>query len=421
MNENKSTSLTDMAPMITGGIFAFLAAWQLIKVIRNFWFLGLVWLVAYLLVAVSAFMKRKDIMPVVGLGLLAVLSLYGFLIGFAHGTYSTFSWSDWEEHFNLFTVIPALFRTASYAAAAVVAAAALTNYLPSLKDMVKKLWFAPAALAAVSSVFGIFLTLVFKLFDGFWPASASYASFGNIFHTLVLIAGFLFVGFWAVGAEGLPQAALDAVASVTSSSSATNAAGNDVAAPTKPYDSDAYCSLVKHILLLLFTFGIWNLIWIYRMTGYLNKAKNEPPRTPTNQLLLCLFVPFYSIFWTYKSAQRVDVLAKERGIPSDLATLCVILAIFIGILPPILMQDKVNSICTAEGKGPAPAAQPQPAAVLATPVAAPAEAPVEKVEEPAPAPAADPADELKKYKALLDEGVITQEDFDAKKKQLLGL
>ena len=31
------------------------------------------------------------------------------------------------------------------------------------------------------------------------------------------------------------------------------------------------------------------------------------------------------------------------------------------------------------------------------------------------------ADELRKYKKLLDDGVITQEEFDAKKKQLLGL
>lgn len=31
------------------------------------------------------------------------------------------------------------------------------------------------------------------------------------------------------------------------------------------------------------------------------------------------------------------------------------------------------------------------------------------------------ADELKKFKDLLDSGVITQEEFDAKKKQLLGL
>lgn len=39
----------------------------------------------------------------------------------------------------------------------------------------------------------------------------------------------------------------------------------------------------------------------------------------------------------------------------------------------------------------------------------------------AAAPKSDEADQLKKYKDLLDSGVITQEEFDAKKKQLLGL
>ena len=38
-----------------------------------------------------------------------------------------------------------------------------------------------------------------------------------------------------------------------------------------------------------------------------------------------------------------------------------------------------------------------------------------------PASAVSAADELKKFKELLDSGVITQEEFDAKKKQLLGL
>ena len=39
----------------------------------------------------------------------------------------------------------------------------------------------------------------------------------------------------------------------------------------------------------------------------------------------------------------------------------------------------------------------------------------------ASAPKTDEADQIKKYKDLLDSGVITQEEFDAKKKQLLGL
>ncbi len=38
-----------------------------------------------------------------------------------------------------------------------------------------------------------------------------------------------------------------------------------------------------------------------------------------------------------------------------------------------------------------------------------------------PQTATSPAVELKKYKDLLDMGIITQEDFNAKKKQLLGL
>lgn len=40
---------------------------------------------------------------------------------------------------------------------------------------------------------------------------------------------------------------------------------------------------------------------------------------------------------------------------------------------------------------------------------------------PAPAAVASAADELKKYKDLLDAGIITQEEFEIKKKQLLGL
>lgn len=38
-----------------------------------------------------------------------------------------------------------------------------------------------------------------------------------------------------------------------------------------------------------------------------------------------------------------------------------------------------------------------------------------------PATAASAADEIKKFKELLDQGIITQEEFDAKKKQLLGI
>lgn len=34
---------------------------------------------------------------------------------------------------------------------------------------------------------------------------------------------------------------------------------------------------------------------------------------------------------------------------------------------------------------------------------------------------ADSIEEIKKYKALMEEGVISQQEFDAKKSQLLGI
>lgn len=49
--------------------------------------------------------------------------------------------------------------------------------------------------------------------------------------------------------------------------------------------------------------------------------------------------------------------------------------------------------------------------------AAPAPQPVQQVVEQK----TSPADEIRKYKGLLDDGIISQEEFEAKKKQLLGL
>ena len=92
-------------------------------------------------------------------------------------------------------------------------------------------------------------------------------------------------------------------------------------------------------------------------------------------------------------------MAAGKGIPSDLSSLCLILAIFVPIIPPILIQDKMNNIVTAGDAKTVSTTNPQ---VIDNTVLGAAE-------------------ELKNYKELLDNGVITQEEFDAKKTQLLGL
>lgn len=70
-------------------------------------------------------------------------------------------------------------------------------------------------------------------------------------------------------------------------------------------------------------------------------------RNPTSKLLLCIFIPFYLIYWIYISAQLIDKLASSKGVESNIVTICSVLAIFINIIPPIIMQDKINIIATA--------------------------------------------------------------------------
>lgn len=176
-----------------------------------------------------------------------------------------------------------------------------------------------------------------------------------------------------------------------------------------PYRAEGYVDLMSCALLLIFTLGIYHLVWIYRTTRYLNRVEGAPSRNPTTKLLLCMFIPFYTIYWTYQSAQRVDALARSRGLYAELTAPCVLLSIFAGIVPPLLMQNTINAVSQTEAPGAA-----APAAEEAQPTPAAAAAPAAgKSEE-------DVIEALKRYKELLDQGVITQEEFDRKKARLLG-
>ena len=103
------------------------------------------------------------------------------------------------------------------------------------------------------------------------------------------------------------------------------------------------------------------------------------------------------------------------------------------------MQDKMNAIITAgAADSRAYNAPEQPPVRPAAPVAPVSDAndmpvndmpvndapvrttPVDVTPTPVEKPV-DVVEELKRYKDLLDSGILTQEEFDAKKKQLLGL
>lgn len=166
-----------------------------------------------------------------------------------------------------------------------------------------------------------------------------------------------------------------------------------------------YINIGVHVVLCLFTFGIWKFIWVYRTTAYLNRTPNSEQYSPLSKLLLFMFVPFYSIYWYYRHGQRADVLSRSKNInSSDISSLCLVMAIFIPVVACIILQDRINNISRPKSTA-ASASYPTHASAF---------------------PAEQHSDEknlenLKLLKELLDAGAITQEEYDAKKSKFLNL
>ena len=423
-------------------------------------------LLAYIFLTVMLFMKRRDILMVAAAAVPSVINLLRILI---YGT-------------NFLGFLSFLVGLTVPAYVACFLVPQLEPHVGKYMDTLKKFWFIPAAAMGV--------LLVLRQVTGFFSAISlfsSYYFYGSFFEAMsytcmsflsfllnvLSIGGSLLLCCWMVWPDGLPE---EWFRSAPAQASA-DTQGYQPAPGVPQQNADAMAAvelefgMVGHILLLLFLGGIWQYIWIYRTTKALNRVPGEEVRNPVTKLLLCMFVPFYYIYWVYKSCQRIDKLAGLRGVSSDISTLCLILTFLIGIVPPMIMQDKMNAIAATYTRDrsytptPAayiPAAEPEShddmvpynaipdrtasydmdtntkeketfgkaPAQLSAPVDAEPAVPVYNAPSYDDAPAKDaelvtPADDvveqLKKYKQLLDSGIITQEEFDAKKRQLLNL
>ena len=245
--------------------------------------------------------------------------------------------------------------------------------------LIKKLWFLPAILILgnpISSIVGYLLNDTLTIGFGFLGFTGQMILLPLLYVSFMICAGLAF--------------------------KSTCPEGEEVPDGSKQ-KQEGYYDLVQHALLLLFTFGIWELIWIYRTTKFLNNAPDQEERNPTTKLLLCMFVPFYYVYWIYRSCKILDAWGKEKQNDEEITLIAFILSFFVRIVSLILMQNKINRLCTMEKKG----------------------APDSDTEGGDRAPQAkydgDRTEEIRKYKALLDDGIITEEEFEAKKKQLLGL
>lgn len=418
-----------------------------------FSFISILQLAAFIFLAVALFWNRRDgvgkVLLFSGFGILAFLALYSFLHGFSIHAYSIYKsgYSYYGSYisgsrFNLFCMIPSLIQVAGCLGMLAVAVIRLSPYLPKFRQQAKEYWFLPGVLIAISLALDLVLMVLVALFTGGWTYSAAALNGWTFFNCIMTTAAFLLSASWIVYPNGHGQ---------RSSFASPGTGETDGPARTAediPPGGVGYVDMVKCVLLLIFTFGIYWFIWIYRTTDYLNRVEDEAPRDPTTKLLLCIFVPFYSIYWIYQSARRLDKLANSRGIPSDLTLICLILAIFVPIIAPMLMQDKINRIAEMESGAAnrngdfrqssrtgaysnqtisfektdpsGGASHAGGASSGSTPHAGGAFSSGGTSHAGGKSKSEIAAD-LRIYKELLDEGIITQEEFNKKKQELLDL
>ena len=354
--------------IIGGIIFIILGIWSMGSVFSAgymaFW--HILETGAFVLLAVAMLSKTRYPLVPIALAAETLCSLVYLINGLINGKYTTeimsyYSYYD-ETHFNLLCILPDLLSLLAVGAACFAVFAMGTNLLEKYRKTAENLWFVPALIEAASILLSIILYIAFyalNIFNIYWIYG--WYSFSSFLYGLLYTAGLAAVLLnlkypecaaqrqEAPSAEADQQGAQGAQGAQgdqndQSAQYASRSASSAVYTTQNVTRPDGYCSMVKHVLLLIFTFGIWQLIWIYRTTRYLNCVTAEPPRNPTTKLLLCMFVPFYIIYWMYKHAKYIDILAAQKGIPSDIGVLCLVLEFFVPIVPPILMQDKMNTI-----------------------------------------------------------------------------
>ena len=213
----------------------------------------------------------------------------------------------------------------------------------------KKLWLLPGVLQCVPLGFylinnGRILQNIMRFF--FRKFQFSFGMLGHVLMFLpyiLMVVAVIALGRWLVCGEK------KAYADLSADETAADHYGDRAYAVSS--QCFAYCGLIKHILLLSFTFGIWYLIWICRTTKYLNRAPGSKQYSPVAQLLLCLFIPFYQIYWYYKQGERITALSQERGVVGESVTsFCLFCGIFMPVAACIVMQDRINTLCINSGE-----------------------------------------------------------------------
>jgi hypothetical protein len=178
-------------------------------------------------------------------------------------------------------------------------------------------------------------------------------------------------------------------------------------------------SIALWLILSFLTCGIGYLIWMYGIMKRLRLLCNDY-NAPVGEFLCFMFVPFYSLYWFYTRGGRLATGAASYGVHcSDNGIIYLLLAIFgFSIVNPCLMQNDLNTIAHVLAGNATYTPNTPPAGGYNAPTNGPVggaptgSAPV--------GGSTDPIEQLKQLNDLRRAGAISEEEFQEKKKDLLG-
>ena len=299
-------------------------------------------------------------------------ALIGFFAGFSRELYAivTVRGEYRNAAENFFTVLPGLLYLAGALGVTALGGLLFASKFPAVGDRLRRLWYLPALLFAVTLLYALCLGLIVTLY-GYGSRWAGFSEYASL-RTLLWGALAFCLGLRAAGHEELP----------------TRSAPGDAEGGAPAV---RYCSPAKLLFLTLITLGIWMLVWIYRTTAALSPYEDRHPRKPWLEVICCLLLPFYVVYWLYKSAQ-LAALAADGEEDRHFSTLCLILGALLTPVAMLLVQDKLNVLADREPEievdfeivVPEPAEEEPLREAPAAEEPAPVEEETVPVEEPAP-------------------------------------
>lgn len=106
-----------------------------------------------------------------------------------------------------------------------------------------------------------------------------------------------------------------------------------------------YTNIGLNIFLSIISFGLFGIFWLVNLIKSVH-AVNGENKSVVVEVLLCLFLPYYTAYWFYKAGRSLantDTIDGQKL--SDNSTIYIILTIFgFGIVAYAILQFDLNKL-----------------------------------------------------------------------------